>query len=521
MGTPNTIDLPLNVIGGRAQGSYPAINPDNSWRIAEPFRLLRVDTMRQVTHLPESGSYAAWRLASTKHQNVKRVAWRGGSPPFRFSVFLDGVLVQETVWVRTQSAVNPAMYDHSYPVSGYDHVFQPSISENGTTLNYVYLVESQDGQALVINAPTQVDDSRFKYFAPSASGGNNANAGTFEAPLETFGYGYASVANANTFIYCYKAGTYSVNNGTPNNNAAFDSTHCKSHIGIESGVVFDVSTGHFSGGTSDIYISNCTVTGGRASQSDVRQFDLSNPCARLHVHNVIGDHTVTGTVGNDNPACFMLWNVGPSWHTDIAFTDCRLTDASTSQFVVLFNCDGWLIENFTSTGANASSPNGAQHLHPKSGCKNGTIRHSSIVGQAANSGLVGVPSQDWNLCQNVDIHFCRIINQKSGGSAVVSRWNGQVDAIGEEMPVDYYIQRCDVDAYQSSPFTFENYEEQGYPVSYTGIRWESSSATFNNAVDAGGGVSFGTTTVKVADINTYSVDDLGVRGYKISSTLVS
>ncbi len=520
MGTPNTIDLPLNVIGGRAQGSYPAINPDNSWRIAEPFRLLRVDTMRQVTHLPESGSYAAWRWASTKHANVKRVAWQGGHPPFRFSVFLDGERVQETVWVRTQSAVNPAMYDHTYPTYGYEHTFQPDISKNGTTLNYTYLIESQDGQALVIAAPTQVDNSRFKYFAPLASGGNNGNAGTFEAPLETFGYGYASVANGHTFIYCYKSGTYNVNNGTPMNDAAFDSTHCKSHVGIEPGVVMNVSTGHFSQGTSDIYVANFTVTGGRTDRSNVRQFDLNANCTRFHAHKIIGDVSFIGTVGNDNPASFMFWNLGgTAYHENMAFTDCTLSSTSLAQFATLFRCKNVICENFRSVNATPSAPNGGQHFHIKDGCLNVTVRHCELSGTSTD-GILNVSSQSWELCGNVDIHFCKIVNLESGGEAV-SRWNSQVHSPPFQKPQDYYIQRCDIDAFQASPFTFENYEETGYPVNYTAIRWESTSSTFNNAVNAGGGVSFGTTTVKVADINTYSADDSGVRGYKISSTLVS
>jgi len=516
---PQSITRSLYSIGGRSESGFPAINPNNNWRIAAPFRLHRVDTMRQLTHKPESGAYAFWRWASTKHPNTKRPAWQGGHPPFRVTVFRDGVSESEITWVRTQSVVDPTKYDHTYPTYGYDHTFQPDLAENGTTINYSYLIESQDGQALVIRAPTQVDNSRFKYFAQTPAG-NNANAGTFEAPYETFGYGYASVANAHTYIYCYKAGTYNVHNGTVMNDAAFNSTHCKSHIGIEPGVIMDVSTGHFSNGASDISIAKFAVIGGRADRADVRQFDLSAQCVRFSAHGIVS-LTVQGLTGGDNPSGFMFWNLtSPAYHEDIAFTDCVLAAGSTAQFATFFQCKNAVIENFRSDSVAATANNGAQHIYPKDGCLNFTIRHCELVGSAGNGGMLGVASQDWESCGNIDIHFCKIVNLLSG-AATVSRWNLAVDLAGEQKPQDYYIQRCDVDAYQTSPFTFENYEEVGYPVNYSAIRWESTSSTFNNGADAGGGVSVGETTVKVADINTYSADDLGIRGYKISSTLVT
>ncbi len=515
--TEPTVILEINSVGSRSQSGYPSMNTNNAWRIAAPYQLHRVDTMRQVTHKPDSGAYAFWRWASTKHPNVKRVAWQGGHPPFRFSVYKNGVLEGETTWVRTQSLVNPLMYDHTYPTNGYEHTFHPDISENGTTINYKYLVESQDGQVLLINAPTQVDNSRFKYF--DAVDGNNANAGTFEAPYQTFGYGYASVANAQNYIYCYNAGTYNVHNGTTMNNAAFNSTHCKSHVGVESGVIMDVSQGNFSAGTSDIYVANFKVTGGRADLANVRQFDLDVKCTNFHAHRITGDLTFVGTVADDNPATFMFWNLtSPNYHENIAFTDCVLASTALAQFATLFQCKNVIVERFVSLSPNTTAVNGGQHFHIKDGGLNVTIRHCELSGSSTD-GMLNVPSQDWESCGNVDIHFCKIVNLETG-SGEVSKWNSQVHTLPMQKPANYYVQRCDVDAYQASPFTFHDYTHIGSPVNYSAIRWESTSSTFDNGAGTDKAISVGATTVKVADIDTYSADDLGVRGYKISSTLV-
>ena len=519
MGNPSSIPIAAYSIAGRSQGGYPQINPNNNWRIAAPFRLQRVDTLQQLSHYQESGAAAYWRWASTKHSNEKRVAWRGGEPPFRFTIYKNGVQESETTWVRTQSLVDPLMYDHTYPEFGYEHNFQPSSGENGTTINYTYLIESQDGQALLIYAPTQVDNSRFRYF--DAANGNNANAGTFEAPFQTFGYGYSSVANSQNYIYCYKSGTYLVNNGTTMNDAAFNSTHCKSHVGIESGVIMDMSTGNFSKGTSDIYVANFSTTGGRSDKANVRQFDLDIRSDRFHAHKITGAVTFIGTIGNDNPAVFMLWDIEPrlQYHTGVAFTDCTLASNSLAQFATLFKCKDVLNENFRSLSPNTTAPNGGQHFHLKDGCLNVTIRHSEFSGQSTD-GMLNVSSGDWAACGNVDVHFCKIVNLKSG-AATCSKWNSAVNFAGSQLPTNYFVQRCDVAAYQTSPFTFEGNGRGGEPVNYTAIRWSSTSSVFDNGSAAQeAGAPFGTSTVKVSDINNYSSSDLGVRGCVISSTLV-
>jgi hypothetical protein len=521
MGTQNPQTISLNLlkdpISKVLSSDQVAINPDNSWRIATAFRLHRVDTLTQLTHNPASGQYASWKWASTKHENVKRVAWRGGEPPFRLTIIRSGLKIDEITFDRVQSSIDPTKYNHNYPSAGYDHVFTPTPAENGSVIKFKYFIESQDGQTLLIDSPVTVDDSRFKYF--DSANGNNANAGTFDAPYQTFGYGYASVANANTFIYCYKNGTYLINNGTAGNSASFDATHCKSHVGIGSGVVFDCSGGSFTGGGDDIYISNVTVTGGDPAMQggNVRQFNFGGQCNRVHFHRVTGDTTVIGNTGNDNPACIFFPDFSGEYHDDIAFTDCKLSATSKTQFAVLFQVRNFLFENFVSLSPTLPVSNGYVTFGLKDACLNGTIRHSDIIASTPNL-LTQFYSQDWVNCGNLDIQYCRLINLNPASTVTIS-FNDQVDNAPKAKPENYWVQRCSIDALNGYPFSFKNYTGLGHPVNYSGVLWESTASTIDGGTT--GGVTIGVISAKVSDINNVSSADLGVRGHIISSTLVS
>ena len=68
------------------------------------------------------------------------------------------------------------------------------------------------------------------------------------------------------------------------------------------------------------------------------------------------------------------------------------------------------------------------------------------------------------------------------------------------------------------PLKLEDYVGGGL-VNYSGILWESTNASITGG--STGGQAVGQTSVKVADINTLSADDIGKRGWVIASTLVS
>lgn len=518
-----TFDSGANPANGKFESGFVAINPDNSWRIASEYRLQRTDTLAMVTHLSSSGTMAAWRWASSNHKYVSRLGFRGGEPPFRVSILqgpsgatVGGTSTTQT-WTRTQSVVDPSLYIHSMPTNMNEIHWQPSAGDVGTTKKFRVRVESADDQVIEHTFYVAVDNSKFYYFSQT---GSDSNTGLFGSPWLTFGKGYSTAGGQNR-IHCYYSGTYQVHNGTAGNAAAFDATHCASHIGLESGVTFNVDTGSFSGGTSDITIYNVTVTGGdpNMQSGNVRQFNLTNKSDRATFWKVTGNTNVVGIQTTaDNPAgIFFADLTSPAYHENVAIMDCVQPATAKTQLTVFFQVKNSLIENLTSLSPSISTSNGPLVFGLKDGVLNCTVRMCDISASTPNL-LIHLYSQDWASCGNIDMHYCRLINQNPSSTATMS-FNDQVDAAPKEKPINYWVQRCSIDANTSIPFSFKNYTGLGHPVNYSGILWESSATTIDGGTT--GGQSVGTTSVKVADINNVSAANLGVRGWAIASTLVT
>lgn len=515
------IPVSMNRVYGKLRSLYPAINPDNSWKIAAPYRLDHVFPISLVhPRQNDAGSMAYFKWADTKSEYVCRPSWFGGEPPFRLTLVnapagmtIGGGTVQ--TFTHTLSA-HAGIYTHSLPNDYATIRWTPTVGQHGNTYTVTLLVEDQTGGTLLITWYVGVDDTKFKYF--DSVNGNNANAGTFAAPYQTFGYGYASVASANNYIYKYKAGTYSVHNGTPENDAAFDSTHCKSHVGIAAGVIFDCTYGEFSGGISDICIMNAKITGGQPARQNVRQVNLTNRSDRALINRIEFDTTEGGTQTPlaDNPCGIMFSNIDPNWHYNVSITDCNLSATSTTGMYILFAVRNSIVENTTASGINISTPNGDIIGHFKDGCYNVGLRFSDYSGDPAG-GVFLVTNQTPARALNSDVNYCRFVTTGSTYGATI-RWNAQV-TVGAR-PAGQYIQRCSIDANTIIPLKMEDYVSgAGEDVNYSGILWESTQAT----IDGGstGGQSVGQTSVKVADINSISSTDIGKRGWVIASTLVS
>lgn len=525
MGVQNPQTIPFQLRrapDGYLTGGYVPIDPDNAWRIASAFRLQRTDTLAMVTHLSSAGSMAAWRWASTNHEYRTRLGFRGGEPPFRVTLLESptsakvGVAGKQQVWTRTQSLVDPNLYIHSMPSRMNEISWSPSLSDVGTTQKFRVRIESADGQVLEHIFYAGVDNSKFYYFSPT---GSDSNSGLFGSPWQTFGKGYSTAGGQNR-IHCYYAGTYNVHNGTPGNDAAFDSTHCLSHIGIEDGVIFNTDGGSLSAGIADISLINITTTGGNpAMQSgNVRQINLTNRSNRFYSWKVTGDTTVIGNNGGDNPACIFLADLSSSiFHEDVAILDCVTPATAKTQHNVLFQVDKFIIENLVSLSPTLPASNGPVIFGLKDGVRNGTVRMCDIVASTPNL-LTNWYSQDWVNCGNIDMHYCRFVNLNTASNVTMS-FNDQVDTAPKEKPINYWVQRCSIDALNGTPFSFKNYTGLGYPVNYSANLWKSTASTIDGGTT--GGLSVGTSSLKVSDINNISAANLGVRGHLIASTLVT
>lgn len=519
MTTKNLNAWNRNPTSGKLQWDYPSINQNNNWKVAAPYRLDHVFDMIAVhpRHV-DAGTMAYFKWADTKSEYVCRPSWFGGEPPFRLTLLTapTGATIgggTEQTFTRTLSA-HAGIYTHSLPNDYATIRWTPTVGQHGSTNKFQLLVEDQTGAFLILTWYVAVDDTKFKYF--DSVNGNNANAGTFAAPYQTFGYGYASVASANNYIYKYKAGTYNVHNGTSGNDAAFDSSHCKSHIGIEAGVIFDVSGGNFSGGTDDIHIANVKITGGRTDKANVRQIDIGSKSARTTLNRIAFDTTELGNQSVvDNPCGYLPADLsGANYHEYMSMTDCTLSAASKAAMAVLFSVKNYIVENCSSVEGNMAAIGSAMSLHLKGRCYNGTTRFTDLVSNAPN-GVMWVSNQTPADCLNTDINYCRLTNTTSTTGAVI-RLNSQV--LSGSKPAGQYVQRCSLAAATIVPLKMEDFVG-GDDVNYGGILWQGTSSTLDGG--STGGTSLTTTSAKVADINTLSADDIGIRGWVIASTLVS
>lgn len=516
---PQTITLALRNLNGISASGNPPINPNNNWKIATAFRLAFSFPMTTVhPRHSDAGAMAYFKWADTKSEYVCRFSWFGGEGSFRITLLdapagatLNGGT--EQVFIRTLSA-HAGIYTHSLPDDYATIRWQPTVGQHGNTYKFRVMIEDQAGRIEINQWFTTVDDTKFKYF--DAVSGNNANAGTFEAPYQTFGYGYASVTNAQNYIFKYKPGTYQVHNGTSGNDAAFDASHCKSHIGIGSGVVFNLNGGNFSGAGDDIYIGNIKLTGGRTDKANVRQIDIASKSARITLNRIIFDTTELGTQSTvDNPCGFMPADLsGVNYHEYLSITDCSLTSTSKSALAVLFSAKNYVVENCTSAEGNMAAVGSAMAVNIKGRNYNGSLRFCDLVSNAPN-GVIWVSNQTPADCLNTDISYCRFTNTTSTTGAVI-RFNSQV--LSGTKPDGQYVQRCSLSAATIVPLKMEDFVT-GSAVNYSGILWQGTSST----IDGGstGGQSTGETSVKVADINSLAAGDIGKRGWIIASTLVN
>jgi hypothetical protein len=179
---------------------------------------------------------------------------------------------------------------------------------------------------------------------------------------------------------------------------------------------------------------------------------------------------------------------------------------------VLFSVRNSIVENTYSNGTEMPLGNGALIGHLKHACYNVSLRFADYNGNPDN-GILWVSNQEASRCANIDITFCRFVTTQTATSYTV-RWNGQVTS-PQFRPAGQYIQRCSIDAGTIHPLTFEAYVT-GSDVNYSACLLKTTLP-----LSLGNGQSIGNSTIKVADINTLSADDIGKRGWVIASTMVN
>lgn len=503
----------LNSIGGRSRGAYPSLDLSNAWRIASDYRFEAPTTMKQVYPPLTPSTYDAHLWADTKAEYSVRMAFRGGEPPFRvvklnqpsWAELGTGVEVQD--FVRTETSVS-GVYEFTLP--------EKYMTVSGTPdaegdFAFSYLIIDQTDSILSVAWTCTVDDSgRIKYL--DSVNGDDSNAGTFEAPFQTFPKMW-NLTNADQFIFRLKAGTYTVSNGS-GGNAGFGAGKPK-HIhginGTASSFVLDMSSNVFSGSSNNITIKNVRLSGAPAASANPRQLYFSGRVNEFHACNVEVDSRV-GTTGNDNPCGFFFSDVGATKSKGISIVDCKLLSTATASMSVYFSVEDLIEENCTSSGIVFPQTNGSLVSHLKGRIVNATQRFCNYSADSGN-GIMWVSNQNPEDCSGTEL-ACNTYTNVGAGNDYVCRFNGQV--LSGARPAGQLIQRCSIAANDKNPLTFETYVS-GDDVEYSGILWSSSTAT---EIDATGGTAIDPASLKVADISLVSAPMIGL-GAKLLSTLVA
>lgn len=509
---PTVITRVLNSISGRSESGYPAIPDDVLWRIAAAYRFEAPTPMKQIYPPLVPGTYDAHLWADTKSEYSVRLSFRGGEPPFRvvkkqqpaWAQLGAGVEVQD--FTRTPTA-EPGLFEYTLPEK-YMTVTGQAVAEG--VYDFGYLIIDQTSAVLDISWRCTVTDSgRIKYL--DAVNGNDLNAGTFEAPFQTFPKMW-NLANADQFIFKLKPGAYAVSDGAAGNAsfAAGKPKHISGLTATASLYVLDMANNVITGSGNNITLKNFRITGAPAAATNPRQVSFNGRVTELQMCNVEFD-TRVGTSGNDNPCGVFFPDVGATKSKGIAIVDCKLLSTSTASLAVYFSVEDCIEENCTTSGIVFPQTNGSLVSHFKGRVVNCTQRFCSYSADSGN-GLVWVSNQNPEDCANMEL-VCNTYTNVGTGNDYVTRFNGQVTA--GTRPAGQLVQRCSIAANDKAPLTFETYVA-GDDVAYSGVLWSSSTAT---VIDATGGAAIDPTSLKVADVSALSAPMVGI-GARLLSTVV-
>lgn len=386
---------------GIMKSSYFPPDP-NSWRTASLYTPVTAPLSIEFTTLKSNSGASAYHKWASPHFEYKAyVGFKGGLPPFRITLLdsPDGATIgpegKTQTMIRTADATVSGIYNHGFPTYNCAIRWQPTEDEIGQTKTFQVLVEDCLGNWVINSHSVKVEDN---FIFVDGDSGNDANAGTWSAPKKTFDSAHNNAGK----ICVYKtAGTYAVTFGGLNNS----DNRSRAHIGLVSGVKFDVSGQHFgcSSAADDITFINIEFNGTDPAQTNARIFNMSGKVTRALWWGCRWRDTEIGTIGNDNPACIALMSLGnpPGTdsggrgpylnlpqnreHEDITVVECDTDETVYTQLITAFSARRVLWERNTAkypatpqtVGGNN---NGSSWLHAKDSCSDITARFNVLTG---------------------------------------------------------------------------------------------------------------------------------------------
>lgn len=404
--TTNAIPSP----DGRTHSKYPNGGaPEEGWqippanRVGQKLPLSLVHPQADVSTF----AFAAHRKASTEHTYRTRVTVQGGEMPFKMELVnapAGATIVGEFTRIADPFVAGVTL--HTRP-DDYGVVTWPNSTGTGI---FEVLITDQSGATITAEWTAETDDAAFVYL--DAFDGSDAADGSFATPLKTFSVGLwkgsdvdATYANK---IATYKTGTYPIYAAAPGDFAGIDvGIKPRSHIAIESGVVFDVSTGHFYGNTDNLAFYNITFDGTYPSVANCRIIEISSKGENFFFDSLIfRNHTTAGTNPIDNPACIETRDAS-SFASNISVINVTNEPTTLFQQVCFYSAKNILIEGCTAENINHQTPNAPRWLHIKDDCWDVSIRfgHGTATDETelismSNQQSAGLLAANQEVCYN-------------------------------------------------------------------------------------------------------------------------
>ena len=407
---------------------------DSTWTTTEPAadnflitnsanRLGKNLPMRLLGPIDAGYAYEYHKWAHPQVTYRAKVLVQGGEMPFKAS-FVTAPAGATMVGEFTQSTdVATGATLHEYPEY---YMWVEWTSPTGTE-DFEVLITDQAGETVTASWTTVTDANAFVVL--DSVGGNDANPGTYDLPLQTFVAGlWKSSQFDSTYadkIVLYKDGVYPIYQDSPDTNVGIDAgVKPRSHIAINRRQVeFGTDTGHFFINCGSTAFIGMYCNGSRATAANTRIFQVSTKNnSHVFADILFDNHASPGTSGNDNPACIVVMD-STTYSENVSVVDCELGTNAKFQLICTFRCDGVLIENNKGIGINIPSSNGNEFIHIKDDTIDISSRFNKATGSIGGSG-VRFSNQQGNL----------------GGSA------------NQESVCDMII--SDTEDYEAGPFNF-------------------------------------------------------------------
>jgi len=376
----------------------------------------------------ETSANALHRKAHTGVTYRIPVGVRAGCWPYKYEIISGpaGATIGSEMTRTIDSATGMILHE---PGNEYGYITWNAPTD-GESFSFLVRVTDQLGAAVDLAWDGVVDNASF-VFVDSVSG-NDANAGTQAAPLETFANGLWKNDDADSTYggkIAVMSGVMDVNSGTLPSSPILNTS--VKPIAFIGDATLNCSQGHFrtSGALTDFAISGMSVDGSRSDLSNNRLFNLTDRAQRFVAFECLSDNVTAGTVENDNPGIFCFMGVGSSKHEHTFITGCEAGPACASQLVVTFDTDHLLIERNSGDNLNITASNGGNFIHVKDDSSHATVRANSVSGFILTSGI-GLPNQNTLAPRITDQEICynTVVFSSSSNVAGAISWNGQAGA---------------------------------------------------------------------------------------------